>query len=436
MQNRERGAAHINIYFFLVVLVLFLASLYFGYVQMSQVNGARAERKDAILEREAAKRDLLHYKHYIEEISGIVGKQGDWNGKDGFVWKDRFTTLPEAERKPAKLTAVAVPADVKRALSDLAIALKMPASESSPIGPFFGKIDSAYRDDQSAVAAAKAQAAKSATDLATAQRGFQQASSKATQDLNKANANFTKLVGDLRTANGGLQTRLTNAQRQVRTVNEEKQALTEQHQVDVTKKQKEIDRQKGQNSALVATLKFRNPPQEADGHVISALMRVNRAWIDIGKKDMLTKGTMFRITGRDGKKIKAHGRVITLNQDRAELQLTGVVDAIGDPISKGDKLFNNLYSPNLKRNVAMIGRFSHPYSKPMIKALLQKHGNKVFDEVKIGVDLVIVGLQNPTAEGDGLEPIENTPGYKKAQEYSCEIITIQKIRDLLELSDG
>jgi hypothetical protein len=98
-------------------------------------------------------------------------------------------------------------------------------------------------------------------------------------------------------------------------------------------------------------------------------------------------------------------------------------------------LFNALYSPNLKRNVAMIGRFSHPYTKPMIKTLLERLGNKVYNKVEVGVDLVIVGLQQPNEDGSGLEPVEKTPGYLAAQQLGCEIITIQKIRDLLKLGE-
>ena len=33
-------------------------------------------------------------------------------------------------------------------------------------------------------------------------------------------------------------------------------------------------------------------------------------------------------------------------------------------------------------------------------------------------------------------PVEDTPGYKEAQRLHCEIITISKIRDLLQLSDN
>ena len=86
MQNRERGAAHINIFYFLVAMVLFLGSFWFGYVQMSQVNDAIAKRKDAELAKLVAERDLEHYRHYVEELSNLLGSKDDWAGKEGWKW--------------------------------------------------------------------------------------------------------------------------------------------------------------------------------------------------------------------------------------------------------------------------------------------------------------------------------------------------------------
>ena len=70
-----------------------------------------------------------------------------------------------------------------------------------------------------------------------------------------------------------------------------------------------------------------------------------------------------------------------------------------------------------------------------MEKILEQLGNTVYDEVRVGVDMVIVGLQDPTETGDALKPIEDTPGYKQAQVLHCEIVTISKIRDLLRLGD-
>ena len=106
-----------------------------------------------------------------------------------------------------------------------------------------------------------------------------------------------------------------------------------------------------------------------------------------------------------------------------------------DPIAEGDKIFSPIYGANLKRSIALIGRFSYPYTKPMIKKILEDLGNEVKDDVNAKVDLVIVGMQDPSDDGVGLKPIEEIPGYKEAQKYHIELITIHKIRHLLKLGE-
>lgn len=436
MQNRERGAAHINIFYFLVAMVLFLGSFWFGYVQMSQVNDATARREAAELSQLVAERDLEHYKHYVEEVSDLLGSKGDWAGKPAWKWDDRFPLIASSKGSatPKPIAGVTLAADLAKSSKGLAQSLGIPDTESSPLAKFFGQIDLRYKAQVQRVDTADAARQKAATDLATQTGTYQVNLATAQQQSSTATANFNKQMNDLRTANTGIQTRLRNSESEVGKVNGEKQALVEQHQEDTNEAQKRLDRQKGQNSALLATLKLRNAPEESDGEVISASMRTNTGFINIGVKDMLRRGTKFRITNRDGK-LKGYGEVVKTMQDHSEVRLSGVVDRLGDPIGQGDKLYNALYSPNLKRNVAMIGRFSHPYTKPMIKTLLERLGNKVYDKVEVGVDLVIVGLQQPNAEGDGLEPIEKTPGFLAAQQLGCEIITIYKIRDLLKLGE-
>ena len=96
MQNRERGAAHINIFYFLVAMVLFLGSFWFGYVQMSQIAAAQTARDKAVLAQQVAERDLEHYQHYIEELSNLLGSKSDWAGKEGWKWDERHAGVAKA----------------------------------------------------------------------------------------------------------------------------------------------------------------------------------------------------------------------------------------------------------------------------------------------------------------------------------------------------
>jgi hypothetical protein len=82
-----------------------------------------------------------------------------------------------------------------------------------------------------------------------------------------------------------------------------------------------------------------------------------------------------------------------------------------------------------------MGRFGPPYTKTSVKALLERLGNTVVDELKPGVDLVVVGNELLDAESGTLIPLEDTPEYRLVQELSIEVSPLNKLRDLLRFDD-
>ncbi len=446
MQNRERGAAHINIYFFLVLLVMFLGTLWFGYINMTEAKVARVDAADADIKRINAELKTMMLEHYVKEISTVIGERGDWSDAKDFnyttrlesKWKGRFgpdVKIPTRITAPSKLTDVSDPEMVKTKLRNLAVSLKFDAVQATPIAPFLGLIKNLHDANLAKVTKAQSDVQVAQTKTSTLANTFRASDAQHASKLAKLQSDYTKSMNDLRNANGQQNIRIQAVQAEVKKTNDEKADMQLAHQVVVKGLNKEAQRNHGQMAALQARNAMRRPPQQSDGSVISASMVANRGWINIGRKDMLLRGTKFRIMNPSGTKVKGHGEVISTKQDRAELRLYGVGNRVAHPITKGDQIYNDLYSPNMKRKVAMIGRFSYPYTKPMIRKILEQLGNTVYDEVRVGVDMVIVGLQDPTEIGDALKPIEDTPGYKQAQVLHCEIVTISKIRDLLQLGD-
>src|SRR6185436_11170614 len=145
---------------------------------------------------------------------------------------------------------------------------------------------------------------------------------------------------------------------------------------------------------------------------------VATAFINLGRKDNLTSGTIFRIKNPKGDKnvdkVKAYATVTKVEQERSEVLLSNVVDALGDPVREGDELFSELYSPGETRNIFLLGRFDYPTNKPELELLLKRLGNKVYTKMIPGVDLVILGNDVPNAELDGTTPITDSPEYKEA----------------------
>src|SRR5262249_46548856 len=212
-------------------------------------------------------------------------------------------------------------------------------------------------------------------------------------------------------------------------------AANEQHTTEKKSMQNDIDRLKMHNSALTHKDQARNPPDAVDGHVLVAKAGVPTAYINLGRKDMLMPGTMFRVKNRNSNEIKALAEVVRVEETQSEVRLSEVKDPVGDAVREGDELYNELYSPtgSNRRTIYLMGRFSYPYHKPELEQLLKRLQNKIVDKMQPGVDTVILGDDLPNEARDGLTPIADTPEFKDANYLGVEFVPLRKVRDLLKL---
>ncbi len=433
MQNRERGAAHINIYYFLVLMVLFMGALWFGYVQLSQNNERLKERRAAVANEGEARAQLMQYVEYVREITAILGESGEYTSSKNLSYKDASDKLHPAKPIP-KAT---LPASLTREVKAVSQRLGIPGAISTPISALFGAmselVDSirpAKKDSDTRRTTANTEKTQATTAYAT---------STALLNQNIATSN-TRNANQLAVANqeNQRQVRLnTDKNNEIRRLQDDMNRMRNDHQAATTKLEKEKNLLQLSNERLTSLVRLINPPDQPDGAIISASMSAGVAFIDVGRKDMLPMGTVFRITaprvdGRSDGKVKAWGRVTQVMQDRAKVKLYNVTDRY-DPVVRGDIIVNELYTPDLKRNICLIGRFSYPYPKGEVKRLLERLGNRVIDKIGIEVDLVIVGSGTINESGDGLTDITTTDEYKFAENQRIEIITLNRIRDLLKL---
>lgn len=449
MHHRERGAAHINIYYFLVLLIGFFGALWFGYVQLSKVKGAEAAEQAAKVDALKLKIAKKNLEIYVEDITKAIGHPGKWQNPtyDETAWQGEFEAdiksifgTPTHESidlvDSRTLPGVSLPGDVKAKLKTVANSYGLADSLADNLSKLLSDLVAQYEGQKQVAADASAKMAQSIKTQNQLNAAFTTANQKAQDDLNTKAADFNKQIEDLKTENNDLNTQVASEQQKFRDQIAAHSREKEKFDAEIQAKNKRLVEISGQAEHLTQVLSMKRPPEMEDGDVIEASMKARRAWINIGRNKMLRPGTKFRITGPNGKKLKGAGTVRRVEQDRAEIVLDSVVAPIASPIVRGDKIWNDLYSPGMVRNIALIGRFSYPYSKPELKILLEKLGNKVHDEVKVGVDLVIVGLRAPSTEGEGgLQPIEDLPGYKTAERLRCEIKTLADIRDLLVIGE-
>lgn len=426
MRTRERGVAHVNIFFFLLLLVLFLGALFFAYVQMDRNTELENRMANVDVEKKNVDKQRLIRDQYIESIRPL-GEADSFTGKVGFNWDD-LGGPPEALQNVPSITKL------QELARTFARDAGVPESSTLPISQLLSQTKSALDAKIKEVADLKALRDKLAAEKAAAEQSLAEgvAAAKSTNEkLSQDQADQRAFIDEaVRKADGtiaGLRENINKAREEATTMRDENNKVVEGLHREANLRDAQINSMR-QKVALV------NPPQAPDGTVISSSQSVGRAWIDLGRTKMLPLGTVFRITSPGKTAVKALGTVIKVEKDRSEIQISDVRDRF-DPITSGDLVANELYSPNLRRTVYLLGRFSVPYAKEDVKRILESLGNTVSERLSPQVDLVLVGGDVLNESHDGFTPVEETEEFKKAQSWNIEMSSIHKVRDFLKLGD-
>ncbi|GAB4162666.1 MAG: hypothetical protein Fur0037_28740 [Planctomycetota bacterium] len=424
MHSRQSGAAHVPIMFFLILMVLFLGALGFAYVTITENSDLRARVDDLAAKVNVADAKIMLRDHYIADVGDMLkltSAKGDYEGRASVDYSGQ--TLKD-------LSGVMSPALVREKLQAFSTAAEIVSYNGveNMLNAVIGKLDF-YKNRVKELESARDQAIQ---EKAAVDAGFRKAQSEhaSRQEALSNELNTTRTSLNAQVSNKD--SLLAQTQANLNTTRDEKIAADEAHAQEVKKLKAEIAMLRAHNTALVSKIALINPPSVADGRIIAARPNVSQAFIDLGRKDMLQPGTIFRIKSPDSDKVKGYATVVRVEQERAEVSLSGIVDPVADQVREGDRIFNDLYTPNQSRNIFLLGRFDYPYHKPELEKLLTGLGNKVFPKMVPGVDLVILGDKTLNEAQDGLEEVTESPEYKLALGLGVEFAPLHKIRDLLK----
>ncbi|MBX3463898.1 MAG: hypothetical protein KF830_12070 [Planctomycetes bacterium] len=409
--------------FFLILLVLFLGALGFGYVTLTRNGELQKQVATTRADAEVLRQKAFLVEHYIEDIGRVIGKPGKYEGRPASASLYGGAALDNP--------MVMDPAAVKKTMDEACASAGV--SVASGIENVLGALVTHTSQLSQRVKDIEAERDRALTEKREVENKFQAAASKHGQDSNawrqnleQARAEFTNATVDRDRTITQLQEGLRNKADELSTVREEATA-NEKHL------RKEIDKRNTQVSAMVARDALRNPPDAPDGKVIAAQAGVPRAFINLGRKDLLQPGTVFRIKNPHGAAVKGYATVTAVEEERAAVELSGLVDPVGDFVRAGDLLFNELYTPRVTRTIYLLGRFSAPYNKPELANLLRRLGNKVVDKMAPGVDTVILGNDPINEAGDGFVSVQDSEEYKLASDLRVEFTYLRTIRDLIKL---
>lgn len=432
MHTRERGA--VNTMFFLIIFVLMLGAGFFGYTQYDAAKQMEMRAQAAKAEAAKLKLERTVRDHLLEDIRKVIGEAGTYKGRQGWDYSADIDEAKKAGAEVAEVPEVAnvtIPSQVTTKVDEFARDLRIPASLTNSLPDLLGQILQEYKKRGTELADAKSQVEKLRGERTSLEKSIAQINTERQGE----SSNVAKANEELRQH---IDTNMADKQRLIDTMRNENNTrrteiseLTEKHKAEKRDLAKEISLRDARIAAAAATIKLVNPPQAPDGSVLSTSAKTGLGYIDLGTKDMLPVGAIFTITDpRDGKE-KAKAVVKNVEKERAEVQIYGVKDKFDYPV-QGDKISSPIYSPGVRRQVALIGRFGYPYTKDTIKEIFTSLGNTVHDKVGPGVDLVIIGDETLNAEGTEFVKVEDTEDYKLANTLGAEFAPVNKIRGFLK----
>ena len=420
MNPRERGVAHVNIFWSLVPMVLMLGAAGYGYMKHVEADEAVTARAEATAVAKKAKAVLEHREAQLKELTAKLGNADKY--KEPVVAIEDYTS-------PSSYTT---PESLQRVFDTLKGKLGLPSSLDT-LDSVVNMAGVELQARQTEVANLTKQLGEARTALATAQGATDSVRSDLTGQISTAQATIaaerTKLDNQVRTGTEQIE----EANKKTREAIAQKEAISAASNQAIAKLADEKMQLNASLENALGKVRLINSPSEPDGRIISSSTSTDLAWINIGGRDMVKAGMNFRILGRvkskSGYQLKGHGVVTLVERDRAQIRVTDLVNPLNYVVA-GDSIANDLYSKKLKRNIYLIGRFVTPLSKPEITRILEDMGNKVVSKMSPQVDLVIVGRE---PVGEDVTPIAEMPEFINASKWNAEIATLNKIRDFLKL---
>ena len=423
MHNRQTGAAHVPIMFFLILLVMFLGALGFAWVQQTNNSDLAKKRDEARAESQELRAKDILVAHYVEDLGKVIGKPGKYVGRDGSSALYGDSVLDYA--------GLMNPKELQQVLDDATTNAKV--SATSPLENLLGSLITKHnppdpRAKDGMLPKDKALADKLSGDsrFVTVENEAKDAASENATNLEQARADFEAAKSERDRRIAGLLENLNAKVDELTTTKEVAQA-----------REKDLKGQIGllktQLSALSERMAMHQPPNVADGKVLVAKNGIPTAFINLGRKDLLQPGTVFRVKSASGGAVKGYCEVTRIEDERAEVRLYSFSDPVANYATEGDLLFNDLYTPRVTRTIYLMGRFGAPYGKEQLTNLLRRLGNRVVSKMGPGVDLVVLG-NNPINEaGDDFADVQESPEFKMANELRVEFTYLAKIADLVKL---
>jgi len=174
-------------------------------------------------------------------------------------------------------------------------------------------------------------------------------------------------------------------------------------------------------------------PEGPDGSVLSVSKQGTTAFIDIGGRDGLKRGTRFEVLrqGKAGELIPRGS--IEVRDVQSDMALVGVVGEPDpfDPMLPGDLVRNPHFEKGKVNHFFLLGDFPLTLTKDFATARLTELGAVVDDKLGTGTDVLVVGDKS-MVEGETGPELTDSDEYKLAEKLGMRIIRVADLAEFLK----
>jgi hypothetical protein len=197
----------------------------------------------------------------------------------------------------------------------------------------------------------------------------------------------------------------------------------EERLMEAARLESEIKRLEGRIVELTEKKKKTLADTDQDGEIVHADQRLGLAWINIGQKDRLRRGTVFDVFQyvKGGvKKSKGKVEVKSLEDDTAQVAILSQTDQ-SDPIVKGDFIASPFFDVKKQMVFVFVGeKLSNRsrYGMDELVRRIEETGGRVDKTVTIDTDFIVA-----------IENAEQSDEFQKAVQFG---VVIMREPELLE----
>ncbi len=206
-------------------------------------------------------------------------------------------------------------------------------------------------------------------------------------------------------------------------------------QQDLGDLQVDLDRTRSNADATIKALGTKRvdaEPEAPDGAILAVGRDGGTAFIDLGGRDDLRRGTRFEVLRRgQGGTLRSVGRVEVQEVDSA-MALVGVLGTPDpyDPILPGDLIRNPHFTKGQETRFYLIGDFPLSMSREFIGQRLDELGARLDDSLGVSTDVVVLGHESLTND-EFAQPLTETDEYVLAEKLGLRLMRLDELAQYL-----